>query len=135
MFSFGLSHLSSDLVTLAVSVMSDGDNSLWSVSELWVQNKDWHDNDKSNESCCQDVDDQGLLKGFLGVPWVFTCKLRFVIPQVVHPFWIGNTVRSELSWVDLFLTESEECLFDEACAWRGHGHDEGRDAKRRMDGH
>ena len=36
------------VIFLTVSVMSDGDNSLWPVSELGVQNKDWHDNNKSN---------------------------------------------------------------------------------------
>lgn len=47
--------------------MSDGDNSLRSVSELGVQNKDWHDNDKSHQGSPEDVDGQGLGKHLISV--------------------------------------------------------------------
>ena len=58
-----------DFESLAVSVVSDGDDSLRSVSKFGVQNKDRHDNDKSNESSCQHVDDHGLGKHLRCVLW------------------------------------------------------------------
>ena len=78
--------------------MSNGYDSLRSVSEFWVQNQNWHNDDQGYQSSPKGVDNQGFGEHFLGVIWVLGSKLKKSIGAVKvgvyqsrHPFGVGNT--------------------------------------------
>ena len=65
--------------------MCDGYNSLWSEAEFRVQNKDGHDNHKSNKCGSEDVDDHRLGKDFCRV-----AIFEFVSSQ---QFWVQGFIK------------------------------------------
>ena len=98
---------------LTVSVMSDGNDSLRSVSELWVQNQNWHNDDQGYQSSPKGVDNQGFGEHFLGVIWVLASKLKKSIGAVKvgvyqsrHPFGVGNTKKG----VQMCIKNKNICL-------------------------
>jgi len=118
---------------LTVSVMCDGNNSLWSGSELGVQNQNGHDDHQSYHSSSKAVNNQG-----------FGNKVRHGREDFIFDFfssWSQSLgaiivgVHEERHPVEVGQTESEECLLDEASAAGGHGHHKGRDTKSRVNGH
>ena len=87
---------------LTVSVMCDGNNSLWSGSELGVQNQNGHDDHQSYHSSSKAVNNQGFgnkiryrWKDIIGdffSSWSQSLGAIIVgVHEVRHPFVVGNT--------------------------------------------
>lgn len=104
--------------------MCDGYNSLWSESEFWVQNKDWHDNDKSNKCGSKDVDHHGFFKMF-----IFVAIFKFIQSRQIGLVWVKIRIRQEGNPFGITHTECEKGLFSKARASSGNSHHKGRDTK------
>jgi hypothetical protein len=91
------------VIVLTVSVLSDGNYSLCSVSKSWVQKQDGHDDDEADEAGGHDVDHHRLGKHVVSVirtQIVDTGKgpgpVEGGIRQKGHPFWVGKTVKKRV---------------------------------------